>query len=403
MKTTKLTEIPIVPESFANSQYANIDWHNIYSEMHDNERRFINGLIAYYEPKKLLEVGVCAGAGTVNMLNAIGAYDYGAELISIDHATSGDYGYDPEVSSDFMRNMQVGYEVERLAEKMQTDNWRLITGKDPAEVMEEIGGNIEFAVIDTAHYQPVELLNFLCVLPFLSDGAIVIIHDVMGINVATPSGFFAPRILMSCLSCEKLTLADDSKDNFKANIVAIQISSDTRKYIRNVFEALFIPWGKIPPTIDLNNVGALITRYYTPGLVRLYGKAVRNSIDLCVSGKLEFTSAQMRKSKLQNMLKDNEAQPIVFYGAGAMMREFIKAISNSDLLRNCTIWDESADNIGQIYGNPVTLPDFSTRVNDRIAIVMISNLSIADEVASKLRGLGYEVYHGIKDYLIRGE
>ena len=54
MKFEKLTAIPVVPEDYAVSEYESIDWNMLHSEMTDTERRFINGLIRYYEPKNIL-------------------------------------------------------------------------------------------------------------------------------------------------------------------------------------------------------------------------------------------------------------------------------------------------------------------------------------------------------------
>ena len=57
-----------------------------------------------------------------------------------------------------------------------TDKWKLYFG-NTAEYIESIGNNIDMVFIDTAHLTPGELLNWLEVLPFLKEDAIVVIHD----------------------------------------------------------------------------------------------------------------------------------------------------------------------------------------------------------------------------------
>ena len=45
--------------------------------------------------------------------------------------------------------------------------WKLYTGNTTAAFIEMIGGNIDFAYIDTAHVMPGEVLNIIEILPFL--------------------------------------------------------------------------------------------------------------------------------------------------------------------------------------------------------------------------------------------
>ncbi|MCL2078882.1 MAG: hypothetical protein FWH17_03455 [Oscillospiraceae bacterium] len=63
MKKTKLPELPIVPEKYGCEVYERIDWSAITSWMTDAERKLINGLIQYYQPENVLEVGIAAGGG----------------------------------------------------------------------------------------------------------------------------------------------------------------------------------------------------------------------------------------------------------------------------------------------------------------------------------------------------
>ena len=46
-------------------------------------------------------------------------------------------------------------------------NWKLFKGNIATEYIEKIDNNIDFAMIDTAHFEPGEILDFLIILPFL--------------------------------------------------------------------------------------------------------------------------------------------------------------------------------------------------------------------------------------------
>jgi hypothetical protein len=249
----------------------------------------------------------------------------------------------------------------------------------------------------------VESLNFLCLLPYLKDGAIVVIHDVvMGVNNIVSSGFLAPRILMSVLAAEKLSLKKDSEQDFNSNIIAVQVSSDTRKYIRNVFDALLLPWGKMPKEADLKNIRKLLEKHYPPRQVLIYDKAVQNNKNLYVSDTIGFTPAEFRKCNFLNMLKAGDTNPVTFYGAGFLMMCFMNAVSASDFQINARIWDMNAESIGEIHGIKVLPPDFQTKVRGQMAIIMIGDCGAAGDIRMKLESLGYVVFHGIKEYLLYG-
>ena len=59
------------------------------------------------------------------------------------------------------------------------DRWRLYYGKDVSAFLEEIGDGIDFCIMDTAYFMPGEVLNFLCIFPYLQKNATVVIDDQM--------------------------------------------------------------------------------------------------------------------------------------------------------------------------------------------------------------------------------
>ena len=130
------------------------------------EQKFMNGIIRKYKPKKVVEIGVFSGGTSALILNAVK-----------DIPNSKVYSIDRETQWQRNRSKKIGWFVgEKYPELM--DKWTLYTGKNTAEVIETIGNNIDLVFIDTVHYTPGEMLNWLEILPFLKEEAIVIIHDV---------------------------------------------------------------------------------------------------------------------------------------------------------------------------------------------------------------------------------
>ena len=167
MRQVCLSNLEIVPEEYEAAHLDGIDFSSLNSEMNNIERRFINGLIRYYRPKNLLEVGVSYGGGTANILNAIKDMPE-SRLVSIDKMK--------QWYKD--KSVLVGDAVHAANTELPIGRWNLYAGADPSEVMDKICSPFDFAVIDTAHVHPIETMNFLCILPCLSDGAIVVMHDI---------------------------------------------------------------------------------------------------------------------------------------------------------------------------------------------------------------------------------
>lgn len=137
-----------------------------YIELTLDEQKFFNGLLRKVKPKKVVEIGVSSGGSANLILNAIKDIE-GAKLYSIDLSTKA-YKFPSK---------EVGFAVkENFPELM--NKWTLFKGGVTSEFIEKIGGNIELAFIDTAHVTPGEKLDWLQVLPFLKEEAIVVFHDI---------------------------------------------------------------------------------------------------------------------------------------------------------------------------------------------------------------------------------
>lgn len=122
------------------------------------------------------------------------------------------------------------------------------------------------------HTVPGELLDFLCVLPYLNEESIVILHDTF-LHCLHNKVFIATQLLFSCVVADKF----DFKDNFNkagaSNISAFTINRDTKKYIRNIFEALLLPWSYQLSKDTLEQYDNFIFSNYSPDLYNIFRKA----------------------------------------------------------------------------------------------------------------------------------
>ena len=120
---------------------------------------------------------------------------------------------------------------------------RFLLGKELPCVIEQIGSNIDFLILDTVHAMPGEFLDFICALPFLKDGAVVVLHDVSEhCRVNNPHGY-CTRLLLCSVTAEKYYNVDEIDDvRGFFNIAAFKIDQSTRAEIENVILALSVKW-----------------------------------------------------------------------------------------------------------------------------------------------------------------
>ena len=107
--------------------------------MWGNQREFINGIIRKYKPKKLVEIGVYLGGSSIIILNAIKDIE-NSKLYSIE---LNDKNWIGNCTFKKFPNL--------------INKWTLYKGNITANFIETIGNNIDFAMIDTSHFEPGEI------------------------------------------------------------------------------------------------------------------------------------------------------------------------------------------------------------------------------------------------------
>ena len=238
-----------------------------YIEMTKDERKFLNGLVRKYKPKKIVEIGVSGGGSSALILNAVKDIPE-AKVYSIDRY---DYWYKD-------RSKKSGWIVKEKFPEL-VDKWKMYVG-NTAEFIETIGNNIDFAFIDTMHITPGEMLNWLEVLPFLKEEAIVAFHDtyIMYASYPYPKGIsnYSNNQLL-CYIRGQLILPTYGDKVFSRNIGALKLEKNQKQYYKQYFLALGTQWKYKPDDKDLEIMRGHFKKYYGDKLVEIYDDAVEKN------------------------------------------------------------------------------------------------------------------------------
>ena len=238
-----------------------------YIEIKPNEQKFLNGIVRKYKPKKLVEIGVSEGGTAALMLNAIKDLK-NSKLYSIDRNEK--HYKHPE--------RKTGWLVKEKFPDL-SDKWELYIG-NTAEFIESIGNNVDFVYIDTVHSTPGEMLNWLEILPFLKEEAIVVIHDTFFmfteyINPKSKANFSNNQLL--CYIRGNLILPKYGDKIFSRNIGALKLSKNQKKYYKQYFLALGNHWEYFPIENDITILRKFYQKYYGEKLVEIYDDAVEKN------------------------------------------------------------------------------------------------------------------------------
>ncbi|ECL3261975.1 class I SAM-dependent methyltransferase, partial [Campylobacter jejuni] len=291
------------------SNFLDDDIVNKYSEMHVKEREFLLNLLHKYKPKKILEVGIAAGANSVLILDYLAKYNLlnDVTLNSIDYNTF--YYRDNSKNSGFL--------VDELAPNLKK-YWNLYTPGLAADHMDKIGKDIDFCIIDTMHSSPGEALDFLFVLPYLSKNAVIIMHDLtFHIYCNVPysnicsilfSSFFGKKYYLK----EHYTIYDPDFQNIGYCI--LDDNHLDKDKLKVYFRLLNLPWIYMLDIKDIEISSIFFKKHYGEEFVNLFKQilyiqdkwfkeGIINSSELWKLKILKFqTEYGTAKQRIQNHL-----------------------------------------------------------------------------------------------------
>ena len=130
--------------------------------------------------------------------------------------------------------------------------------------MEKIGGNIDLAFFDTTHHEPGEILDFLLILPFLKEEAVVVFHDIDH-QITYSRGpmkrsEWASYIIFNIIRGEKFLPMGEGI--FNKDIGAIKLEKNQKKFIHDYCRALGGQWHYFPPESHIELIINFVQKYY---------------------------------------------------------------------------------------------------------------------------------------------
>ena len=278
------------------------------SEMTHSERVFFNNIIRKTKPKKILELGIAAGASSAIILNAI-KDDDDAHLYSIDYSER--YCRDSTKKSGFL--------VEERFPELSA-KWSCYLGKLGFEFMEEIGGEIDLCLLDTRHRNPGEILDFLMILPFMKKNGIIIIHDIslhVSRDVACDEFYFTYVTCGQLFSAIKGTkiLPNYTEHYYFPNIGMITLSDDINNDVISIFNLLTQPWsGGIPSTDELSSLREFLKKYYSQECMLLFDRIVEYNYLMLSEGRkgLGHLESSTKEVKSKNLPQNKRRNKVSF-------------------------------------------------------------------------------------------
>ena len=295
-----------------------------FTGMSDLELAFLCGMLGEFKPKKIVEVGVAAGGTTTVILNCLNLLECRCEMFSVDICT--------QCYLDTSRI--TGFTATQFLEEtsQNTVAHRFILGKTVAAALDEIGGEIDFVILDTMHSLPGELLDFISLYPFLDSKAVVIFHDIgqaqLGIgNIHGASYEYASLVTMTALAGERYMISDECRIARLGNIGGIRLNENTPTNVESLFLALFINWNYIPDRQSLCEYRGRISKQYDKKYKRMFEQALEcNVFSLYRRGGLSISLGEIKRD-LETTLQ--KAEEIYIYGAGEISKKVRRFVENT--------------------------------------------------------------------------
>ncbi len=248
--------------------------------MSPTDLKFLIRMLKIRNPKKILEIGVCNGGSSYYLLKE-------SSPKSIVHSV------DIETECPHDRTKMCGYTVEEnLNREIWENRWIKHLGMDVIDCIDEIGGDIDFVLIDTVHTMPGEFLSYLAIIPYLKKGAVVVLHDVYdnyheiinGKMLTTwNADSFCTGLLLSSVPSKKKYMPDDDVPNIGAFIQ----SGKEMDYVMDVLRALFVKWRYIPEEM-MDKYSVMIREKYGEKASKFFDECLKMQYEIKNGKYLDF-------------------------------------------------------------------------------------------------------------------
>ncbi|MCI8400769.1 MAG: class I SAM-dependent methyltransferase [Lachnospiraceae bacterium] len=280
-----------------------------FSEMTIFQQAFLCGLIKEKRPKKILEIGVAAGGTTAVILSCIKQLGYKAEMYSVD------------LEEKWYRTgkRETGFVAKEYMDILRGNvQHKFLLGRPIPCVVDEVGEQIDFLILDTTHSIPGELLDFLVCLPYLKNGGVVILHDVIENHITCRDHEIATKLLFDLVQGEKWYMCEDeSAVSGFSNIAAFEVDKRTRDTVYNLFSALSFSWTYMPEEWELEEYIKIIRKKYETEYVKLLERMIR--LQTCTEIRKKVNAHYNMDQEILK-LKWEKQKNVFLYGGGYWAR-----------------------------------------------------------------------------------
>lgn len=153
------------------------------------------------------------------------------------------------------------------------EKWTLFNGNISTEYIEKIGDNIDMVFIDTAHFEPGEILDFLIILPFLKENGIVIFHDIANqITASANRNEWAPYIIFNAI--RGIKYLPFGNNILTQDIGAVKLDRNQKKYYHDYFRLLGGQWQYFPKESHIIQMRKFFKKYYDKECLIMFEEAV---------------------------------------------------------------------------------------------------------------------------------
>lgn len=131
----------------------------------------------------------------------------------------------------------------------------------------------DFVFLDTVHMAPGELLNFIELLLFLNDNAILVIHDILW-HFTSKKEFYPSNVyLYPAIYWDKILLKNS--DGSIGNMGAVFLYNNQENHYLNYFFLLLTFWEYMPKDNEINDLRIFIKNYYKKDIyLKIFDTAV---------------------------------------------------------------------------------------------------------------------------------
>jgi len=159
--------------------------------------------------------------------------------------------------------------------------WTLYKGNVASKFMEKIGKDIDAVFIDSAHFEPGEILDFIIVLPFLSEKAVVCLHDIANQQTLFyrsaswigKRNEWAPYIIFNGIRGK--TYLPSGKKRLWNDIGAKRLDINQKQYYHDYFRLLGGQWQYFPKEEYIQGIYEYLKKYYDNDCLTMYNETVK--------------------------------------------------------------------------------------------------------------------------------